>query len=127
MGRWGNAFFEYVKLHDDGSAVIDLYGDPNRKMPAIHVGDLAAAYVMAAQNINAVAGEEFVLGMEGPAHTWEEVQRRVAELMGATPAKIVVSVREPATPVESFRNFTGTSKFDKNMGFKFFCSPNRRS
>eukprot|EP01122_Echinamoeba_exundans_P018031 TRINITY_DN9955_c0_g1_i1.p1 TRINITY_DN9955_c0_g1~~TRINITY_DN9955_c0_g1_i1.p1 ORF type:complete len:305 (+),score=68.58 TRINITY_DN9955_c0_g1_i1:199-1113(+) len=107
MGRWGNAFFEYVKLHDDGSAVVDLYGDPNRKMPAIHVRDLAAAYVLAAQNINAVAGEEFVVGSDGPSHTWEEVQRRVAELMGANPAKISVKVREPANFVESFRNFSG--------------------
>lgn len=110
MGRWGSAFFQYINLNDQGpgSATVDLFGDPLRRMAAIHVRDLAAAYVLAAENITQASGQEFLLAPDVVPHTWEEVQRRVAEIMGADSAKVTVKVREPATDVEKFRNFHST-------------------
>ena len=65
---------------------------------------------MAAENIEKVAGQEFLIVEPAKTKPWEQVQRRVAEIMGAHPDKISVSVREPQTQVEAWRNFSRASQ-----------------
>jgi nucleoside-diphosphate-sugar epimerase len=93
LGMWGFLF-------DIQGDVFEIRGRRNRRLPWIHVNDLAQLYYLAAKHIDR-ASHQIFHGTTLDAPTWEEVRLAVAKYLGWTGT---IAYTEPVTPFEKFTN-----------------------
>jgi len=95
LGMWSFLF-------DTQGDVFEIRGRRERRLPWIHVNDLAELYYLAAKHIDRAKGQVFH-GTTFDAPTWEEVRLAVAKYLGWTGK---IEYTEPVTPFEKFTNIT---------------------
>jgi len=95
LGMWSFLF-------ETQGDVLEIRGRRDRRLPWIHVNDLAELYFLTAKHIDKTHHQVFH-GTTWDSPTWEEVRLSVAKYLGWT-GKIAYT--EPVTPFEKFTNIS---------------------
>jgi len=99
---YGGSLGMWYFLFDIQGDTFEIRGRRDRRIPWIHVNDLAEIYYLAAKHIDKAHHQVFH-GTTWDAPTWEEVRLSVAKYLGWN-GKIAYT--EPVTDFEKFTNIT---------------------